>query len=180
MVAPSPAKKPNAVKSKFKELIHEKKKKQCDYEKVHALYKTMPKVKQTDEPAAREKKPAVPRFSKDNFFISRPTVPMVEQFYEKYIKDQSIIDKGITEGKFVQGTLYFDKSLSNKWDAYVKVAGLPQSVKVRGLKYLNRALHLDTVVLKFVNWVQWEKAQPSLTKNIDFEEMAEDDPYQTQ
>jgi len=48
--------------------------------------------------------------------------------------------------------------MSNKWDAYVKVAGLPQAVKVRGLKYLNRALHLDTVVLKFVNWVQWEKA----------------------
>ena len=37
---------------------------------------------------------------------------------------------------------------------------------------------MDTVVLKFVNWVQWEKAQPSLTKNIDFSEKAEDDPYQ--
>ena len=125
------------------------------------------------------KKPPVPRFTKDNFFISRPTVPMVEQFYEKYIKDEQIIAKGIAEGKFVQGTLYFDKELSNKWDAYVTVPGLPQAVKVRGLKYLNRALHLDTVVLKFVNWVQWEKAQPSLTKNIDFSETAEDDPYQT-
>ena len=79
----------------------------------------------------------------------------------------------------MQGTLYFDKELSNKWDAYVTVPGLPQAVKVRGLKYLNRALHLDTVVLKFVNWVQWEKAQTSLTKNIDFTERAEDDPYQT-
>ncbi len=28
------------VKSKFKELIKEKKKKQCNYEEVHALYKT--------------------------------------------------------------------------------------------------------------------------------------------
>ena len=34
---------------------------------------------------------------------------MIEPFYEKYIKDESIIAKGIDEGKFVQGTLYFDK-----------------------------------------------------------------------
>ena len=103
---------------------------------------------------------------------------MVEQFYEKYIKDEAIIEKGFNDGKFVQGTLYFDKQLSNKCDAYVKVKGIPQVVKVRGLKHLNRALHLDTVVIKFVNWVQWEKAQASMTKGIDFEEMAEDDPYQ--
>lgn len=30
----------NEVKSKFKALIDEKKKKQCNYEEVHALYKT--------------------------------------------------------------------------------------------------------------------------------------------
>ena len=106
-VEPAPApvtalgKKPNEVKSKFKELMNEKKKQQCNYEKVHALYKTMKKVKPTDEPSTQEKKPLVPRFSRDNFFISRPAVPMVEQFYEKYIKDQAIIDKGIVEGKFV-------------------------------------------------------------------------------
>lgn len=34
---------------------------------------------------------------------------MVEQFYEKYIKEPTIIEKGVAEGKFVQGTLYFDK-----------------------------------------------------------------------
>ena len=51
-------------------------------------------------------------------------------------------------------------------------------MKVRGLKYLNRALHLDTVVIKFVHWVIWEKAQAKFTKNIDFTEFAADDPYQ--
>ena len=49
---------------------------------------------------------------------------------------------------------------------------------MRGLKYLNRALHLDTVVIKFVHWVIWEKAQAKFTKNIDFTEFAADDPYQ--
>ena len=83
---------------------------------------------------------------------------MVENFYEKQIKDETILAKGIADGKFVQGTLYFDKTLKNKWDAYVKVAGLQKYVKVRGLKNLNRALHLDTVVIKFINWVIWEKA----------------------
>ena len=51
-------------------------------------------------------------------------------------------------------------------------------VKVRGLKYLNRALHLDTVVIKLIDWVIWENAQLNLTKNIDFNEKADDDPYQ--
>ena len=44
---------------------------------------------------------------------------MVEQFYEKYIKDEKIIAKGISDGKFVQGTLFYDTTLKNKWDAYV-------------------------------------------------------------
>ena len=83
---------------------------------------------------------------------------MVEQFYEKYIKDEKIIAKGISDGKFVQGTLFYDTTIKNKWDAYVQVDGLAKAVKVRGLKHLNRALHLDTVVVKFVNWVSWEKA----------------------
>ena len=102
---------------------------------------------------------------------------MIEQFYEKHIKDDSVIEKGINEGKYVQGTLFFDKNLRNKWDAYVKVEGFPEAVKVRGLKYLNRALHLDTVVVKLVHWVIWEKAQAKLTKNIDFTEIAQSDPY---
>ena len=105
-------------------------------------------------------------------------MPMVNQFYEKHIKDKSIIAKGIAEGKLVQGTLFFDKKLSNKWDGYVSVEGIEKAVKIRGLKYLNRALHLDTVVIKPVNWVIWEKAQAKLTKNIDFDEKAGDDPYQ--
>ena len=50
---------------------------------------------------------------------------MIEQFYEKWIKDDVIIDKGIAEGRFVQGTLFFDKTLGNKWDAYVRVEGIP-------------------------------------------------------
>ena len=58
----------------------------------------------------------------------------------------------------------------------MQVAGLPNAVKVRGLKYLNRALHLDTVVVKLVNWVIWEKAQVHLTKDIDWSERADDDP----
>ena len=100
----------------------------------------------------------MPRFSQQKHFISKPAAPLVQQFYEKHIKDQEIIDKGIKEGKFLEGTLFFDKKLSNKWDGYVKVDGLEMAVKVRGLKFLNKALHLDRVVVKLVNWVIWEKA----------------------
>ena len=34
------------------------------------------------------------------------------------------------------------------------------------------------MVVKLIDWVIWENAQHNLTKNIDFNEKAEDDPYQ--
>ena len=130
LVAPRDKTPKQQVKSKFKELLAKNKKKQCNYEEVHALYKTQKKPKPNTAPSSSDeqapvKKPPVPRFTRDNFFISRPAVPMIEQFYERHIKDNAIIAKGIAEGKFVQGTLYFDKTLSNKWDGYVDVPGLP-------------------------------------------------------
>lgn len=91
-------------------------------------------------------------------------------FYEKLIKDQSVLSKGIQDGKFLEGTIYFDPKISTKGDGFVKVEGIKNAVKVRGLQYLNRAFHLDRVVVKFVNWVIWEKAQAKFTRNIDFEE----------
>ena len=95
---------------------------------------------------------------------------MIETYYEKFIKDQSIIEKGIRDGKFLEGTIFFDGGLPDKYDGYVKVEGVPNAVKVRGLKYLNRALHLDRVIIKPINWVIWEKAQHKFTDNIDFDE----------
>ena len=112
------------VKSKFKELINEKKKKQCNYEEVHALYKTQKKADKksaSSDSEVPQKKPPVPKFTADAFYISKPAVHMVEAFYEKYIKDETIIEKGIADGKFVEGTLFFDTTLKNKWDAYVNV-----------------------------------------------------------
>ena len=95
---------------------------------------------------------------------------MIETYYEKYIKDQSIIEKGIADGKFLEGTMFFDCGLPDKYDGFVKVDGVHNAVKVRGLKYLNRALHLDRVIIKPINWVIWEKAQYKFTDNIDFSE----------
>ncbi len=33
---------------------------------------------------------------------------------------------------------------------------------------MNRAFDLDEVYIKFVNWLQWEQAQPKFTKHIDW------------
>lgn len=87
---------------------------------------------------------------------------MIEQFYEKHIKDESVIENGLKEGKFLEGRLFFDQKLKNKWDGFVKVKGVEQAVKVRGLKYLNKSLHLDHVIIKLCNWVTWEPAQAKL------------------
>ena len=66
--------------------------------------------------------------------------------------------------------MYFDSGLPDKYDGFVKVDGVHNAIKVRGLKYLNRALHLDRVIVKPINWVIWEKAQYKFTDNIDFSE----------
>ena len=66
--------------------MEEKRQRKCNYEEVHALYKTTKKVPASADPVdVKPKEKIVPahRFMKDNFLISRPTVPMVEQFYEK-------------------------------------------------------------------------------------------------
>ena len=52
--------------------------------------------------------------------------------------------------------MYFDSGLPDKYDGFVKVDGVHNAIKVRGLKYLNRALHLDRVIVKPINWVIWE------------------------
>ena len=52
----------------------------------------------------------------------------------------------------------------------MKVEGVQEAVKIRGLKYLNRAFHLDRVIVEPINWVIWEKAQHKFTANIDFTE----------
>ena len=177
VVAPSDKTKKNEVKSKFKELLAKNNKNKCTYEQVHALYRTQKKQAKlptapssSDEGQLPTKKPPVPRFTRDNFFISKPSVPMIQQFYEKHITDDDVIQKGLEEGKFLEGRLFFDKAIGNKWDGFVKVKGVEQAVKVRGLRYLNRALHLDHVVVKLCDWAIWEPAQAKFIKNIAFEE----------
>lgn len=68
------------------------------------------------------------------------------------------------------GRIFFDKTVADKQEGFVKVAGVEKAVKIMGLQHLNRALHLDTVVIKLQNWVHWEPAQNRFTKNIDFDE----------
>ena len=157
------------MNSKLKERVDLNSKKQ-NTEEVHALYRSIKKRPAKDDSDIPQKKPAVPKYTRSIFHITKPTQQLVESFYEKLIKDQDIINKGITDGKFLEGTLYFDQSLADKWDGFVKVEGVQEAVKVRGLKYLNRALHLDRVVVKLINWVIWEKAQHKFTRNIDFTE----------
>ena len=35
---------------------------------------------------------------------------------------------------------------------------------------MNRAFHLDEVLVKLISWVDWIRANPKETENIDFEE----------
>jgi hypothetical protein len=51
---------------------------------------------------------------------------------------------------------------------YVKVEGIPQPVKVWGLKNLNRSFNMDEVVIKFVNWTEWGKASDKKIAHLNF------------
>ena len=73
----------------------------------------------------------------------------------------------------MKGYLYYDNNHDNPaydytW-AFVKIPEVSQPIKIRGLQHMNRALDLDEVYLKMVNWLQWEPAQQKFTKHIDFD-----------
>jgi len=112
--------------NKFKALL-EHNKKQFNFEEIHALYKHE-KKQQEDT-----KKPRVVKFTKSVARITKPTVPLVKTFYEKHLADEKLIREGLESGKFVEGTLYFDQTLPDKWDGFVKVEGVEKAVKIRGL-----------------------------------------------
>ena len=52
---------------------------------------------------------------------------------------------------------------------YLRVEGLPQAVKVWGLKNLNRSFSLDEVVVRFVQWCDWGRANDRKLLGIDFD-----------
>jgi len=98
-------------------------------------------------------------------------VPLIKSYYEKHVTDAKLLAEGIAAGKYLEGRIFFDKNVPDKHDGFVKVDGVDKAIKVMGLQNLNRALHLDTVVIKLQNWVCWEPAQNKITKHIDFNEM---------
>ena len=82
-------------------------------------------------------------------------------FYERFIRSADVIQKGIAAGLYVKGRIYhtLDSEPNPKNKnlppivtpvGYVKVDGIPQAIKVWGLKNLNRTYNMDEVVLKFV------------------------------
>jgi hypothetical protein len=98
-------------------------------------------------------------------------------------KDQ--IKAGLENGKLVEGTLYFDKTVRDRTFGYVKLHDIPKEildenpdfkgdvlVKIMTIRHLNRALHLDKVTIKLCNWKKWERARPKLVSNFDFTEKA--------
>ena len=58
---------------------------------------------------------------------------MVKSYYEKHITDPKLLEDGIATGKYLEGRIFFDKTLPDKRDGFVKVEGVEKPVKVMGL-----------------------------------------------
>lgn len=162
--------KKHQMSAKFKQLVNQKR--QYSSDEVMALYmnykKPIKKVwgggpgqltkPQIVKGPKLERKPPVVTISQCPVKITKPTVPLVKSYYEKHITDAKIIEEGLLKGKFVAGRIFFDKKVADKHEGFVKVAGIEKAIKVMGLQNINRAFHLDTVVIKLQNWVHWEPA----------------------
>jgi hypothetical protein len=143
-------------KEKKKTLINE-------IEEVHALYLRTPKKpanSKADEPSAFDSMNST--FIKQKIILEKPKCvpiwcqkpPVPPAFYERFVTDP---EKGIDKGKYLKGTLYFDKTKKDRTYGYVRVADVPKTyneknpafkyllVKIMTLNTLNRALHLDPV-----------------------------------
>ena len=133
------------MSSKFKELINQKK--QYSSDEVMALYMNYKKpVKKTwgggpgNQPKpVNEKgpkivtKPPVVTISQCPVKITKPTVSLVKSYYEKHITDTKIIEEGILKGMFMAGRIFFDKTVAEKNEGFVKIAGVEKAVKIMGL-----------------------------------------------
>lgn len=71
---------------KFQEMM-QKNKQEHNFEEVRARYKL--------ERKAIGNKPPVVKFEEVRHLISRPMVPLVKSFYEPYIRDKEILQKGL-------------------------------------------------------------------------------------
>jgi hypothetical protein len=155
---------------KFEAMISHNKK-EHNFEEIRAKYKI--------EQKAVGNKPPVVKFSEVRHLISRPMNPLVKTFYERYITDPHLIEKGQGEGKLFKGRLFIRPSKQNKWVGYVKIdchegsLRFPQVIRIPNLKLLNRAFHLDEVVVKLWGWCDWKRAKDIDLKGIDFNEAKE-------
>ena len=75
----------------------------------------------------------------------------------------------MSKGKLIKARLFFDKA-EDKSIGFATSEGIQQPIKVWGLKNLNRSLHMDEVLLRFVQWTDWGKASSKQTDTLDFEE----------
>lgn len=129
------------------------------------MYRNKKKAAKGAKPVAK----AVRHKAKVNHFAQpQPAAPA--SFYERYLKNQEAIAKGIAAGHLVKGRIYMTVDDDHTPVGYVQCEGLPQVVKVWGLRNLNRCFQMDEVVLRFVQWTEWGRASDKKIAHINFSE----------
>lgn len=81
---------------------------------------------------------AAPRHKAKVNHFDKPQPAAPAAFYERYLKNQALIDKGIAAGQLIKGRIYMTVDDDKTPVGYVMCEGLPQVIKVWGLKNLNR------------------------------------------
>lgn len=127
---------------------------------------------------SKPKKKSVPNLpqgkARVNNFVANPNANAKPAFYERFLRNKEALEKGFNNGQFAKGRIYMSQDVEANGGitpvGYLKCEGIPQAVKVWGLKNLNRTYQMDEVYVKFIQWTDWGRASDKKLSGIDFEQ----------
>lgn len=106
--------------------------------------------------------------------IDPSTIKKLNNYYEKYLSEQEV-EKGLKEGTLYEGLIRVNSK--NGSDSYVTVVGMDQDIRINSVKFRNRALDNDIVIVKLLEGEEKELAEASIKEKKDENKMKDEDMY---
>ncbi|OUM59230.1 hypothetical protein PIROE2DRAFT_15295 [Piromyces sp. E2] len=94
-------------------------------------------------------------------------------YYEKYITEEEV-EKGLNDGTLLEGQIRIS---DNSTDSYVTVLGMESDIRITSVKFRNRALDRETVIIKILEGKEKESAESSIQRKKDENKLKDEESY---
>jgi len=98
-----------------------------------------------------------------------------KNFYEKYLTEEEV-EKGLKDGTLIEGLLRINSN--NRNESYVKVVDRPYDIRIYSVKYRNRALDNEIVIVKLLDLEERMKAEVAIQERKEKNELKDKENYE--